>query len=159
MAMVDDHYLEADSGPDTDTLLLIVVGAHLRAEQIDRPMGYALAERIEGWQRLHVEADRLTPLVCSDLWYLNAAELLVRPTICLGRPGVNAATAYFANRLPTAFVLEQMFQVQLDLEFITMQACVWGVNAGATASGLELFEQRYLDSFLRSAHGMPTQPA
>jgi len=25
MAMVDDHYLEADSGPDTDTLLLIVV--------------------------------------------------------------------------------------------------------------------------------------
>ena len=159
MAMVDDHYLDADSGPDTDTLLLIVVGAHLRAEQIDRPLAQALAERIEGWQRQHVEADRLSPLVCSDLWYLNAAELLSRPTICLGRPGVNAATAYFANRLPTAFVLEQMYQVQLDLEFITMQACVWGVNADATASGLQVFEQRYLDSFLRSAHGMPTQPA
>ena len=157
--MIDDHYLEAEIGPDTDTLLLVVVGAHLRAELSDRPLAYMLVERIEAWQRQHVEADRLAPLVCSDLWYLNAAELLSRPTICLGRPGVNAASAFFANRLPTAFVLEETFQVQLDLEFITMQACVWGVNAAATASGVELFEDRYLDSFLRAAHGMPAQPA
>ena len=157
--MIDDHYLDAETGPDTDTLLLVVVGAHLRAELTDRPLAYMLVERIEVWQRRHVEADRLTPLVCSDMWYLNAAELLSRPTICLGRPGVNAASAFFANRLPTAFVLEETFQVQLDLEFITMQACVWGVNAAATASGVELFEDRYLDSFLRAAHGMPAQPA
>jgi len=84
---------------------------------------------------------------------------LSRPTICLGRPGLNAASAFFANRLPTAFVLQETFQVQLDLEFITMQACVWGVNAAATASGVALFEDRYLDSFLRAAHGMPAQPA
>ncbi len=157
--MIDDHYLEAETGPDTDTLLLVVVGAHLRAELTDRPLAYMLVEQIEGWQRQHVEAERLAPLVCSDMWYLNAAELLSRPTICLGRPGINAASAYFANRLPTAFVLEETFQVQLDLEFITMQACVWGVNAAATASGVELFEDRYLDSFLRAAHGMPAQPA
>ena len=157
--MIDDHYLEAEIGPDTDTLLLVVVGAHLRAELSDRPLAYMLVERIEAWQRQHVEADRLAPLVCSDLWYLNAAELLSRPTICLGRPGVNAASAFFANRLPTAFVLEETFQVQLDLEFITMQACVGGVNGAATASGMELFEDRYLDSFLRAAHGMPAQPA
>ncbi len=157
--MIDDHYLEAETGPDTDTLLLVVVGAHLRAELTDRPLAYMLVERIEAWQRRHVEADQLAPLVCSDMWYLNAAELLSRPTICLGRPGVNAASAFFANRLPTAFVLEETFQVQLDLEFITMQACVWGVNAAATASGVELFEDRYLDSFLRAAHGMPAQPA
>ncbi len=157
--MIDDHYLEAETGPDTDTLLLVVVGAHLRAELTDRPLAYMLVDQIEAWQQRHVEADRLAPLVCSDMWYLNAAELLSRPTICLGRPGVNAASAFFANRLPTAFVLEETFQVQLDLEFITMQACVWGVNAAATASGVELFEDRYLDSFLRAAHGMPAQPA
>lgn len=157
--MIDDYYLDAEISPDTDTLLLLVVGAHLRAELTDRPLAYMLVERIEAWQRQHVEADRLEPLVCSDMWYLNAAELLSRPTICLGRPGVNAASAFFANRLPTAFVLEETFQVQLDLEFITMQACVWGVNAAATASGVELFEDRYLDSFLRAAHGMPAQPA
>ena len=157
--MIDDHYLDAETGPDTDTLLLVVVGAHLRAELTDRPLAYMLVDQIEGWQRRHVEAERLTPLVCSDMWYLNAAELLSRPTICLGRPGINAASAFFANRLPTAFVLEETFQVQLDLEFITMQACVWGVNAAATASGVELFEDRYLDSFLRAAHGMPAQPA
>ena len=133
--MIDDHYLEAEIGPDTDTLLLVVVGAHLRAELTDRPLAYMLVERIEDWQRGHVEADRLTPLVCSDMWYLNAAELLSRPTICLGRPGVNAASAFFANRLPTAFVLQETFQVQLDLEFITMQACVWGIDGAATASG------------------------
>ncbi len=156
--MIDDHYLEAETGPDTDTLLLVVVGAHLRAELTDRPLAYGLVDQIESWQQRHVEAERLAPLVCSDMWYLNAAELLSRPTICLGRPGVNAASAFFANRLPTAFVLEEAFQIQLDLEFITMQACVWGVNAAATASGVELFEDRYLDSFLRSAHGMPTEP-
>ena len=113
--MIDDNYLDGEIGPDTDTLLLVVVGAHLRAELTDRPLAYMLVDRIEGWQQRHVEADPLVPLVCSDLWYLNATELLSRPTICLGRPGVNATSAYFANRLPTAFVLEETFQVQLDL--------------------------------------------
>ena len=40
--MIDDHYLEAETGPDTDTLLLVVVGAHLRAELTDRPLAYML---------------------------------------------------------------------------------------------------------------------
>ena len=46
--MIDDNYLDGEIGPDTDTLLLVVVGAHLRAELTDRPLAYMLVDRIEG---------------------------------------------------------------------------------------------------------------
>ena len=157
----DPHTESSESGPDTDTVLLIVVGAHLIAELADRPSAYQLAQQIVDWQRQHLDCDepQLSPVVCSDMWYLNSAQLMTRPTICLGRPGINAASAYFANRLPTAFVVEQSFQVQLDVEFLDMQACIWGIDAAATASAIEIFETRYLDSFLRAAHNLPAQPA
>ena len=93
-------------------------------------------------------------MLCTDLWYLNASELMLRPTISVGRPEHNAVSAYFANRLPTALVIERSLQVQLDPEFVTLQACVWGVDGPATRSGVDLFVQRYLDEFLRSAHGL-----
>ena len=160
--MSNDPYTEpTESGPDTDSMLLIVVGAHLIAELADRPRAYQLAQQIVDWQKQHLDTDEpwLSPIVCSDMWYLNSTQLMARPTICLGKPGVNAASAYFANRLPTAFVIEQSFQVQLDVEFIDMQACIWGIDAAATSSAIETFETRYLDSFLRAAHNLPAQPA
>ncbi len=140
--------------PSPERLLLIVVGAHLSAEQDDRPLGYRLRESIIRWQGDNAETTILMPVVCTDLWYLNASDLMVRPTISVGRPQLNAVSAYFANRLPTALVIEESLQVQLDPEFARLQACVWGVDASATVSGVDLFEQRYLDGFLRSAHGL-----
>ena len=134
--------------------MLIVVGAHLQAELADRPLGYRLREQIIRWHDDNPEADPLVPMVCTDLWYLNARELMVRPTISVGRPELNAVSAYFANRLPTALVIERSLQVQLDPEFVNLQACVWGVDEPATAAGVDLFEQRYLGPFLRSAHGL-----
>ena len=79
---------------------------------------------------------------------------MVRPTISVGAPELNAVSAFFANRLPTALVIDHSLQVQLDPEFVTLQACVWGVNEQATASSVDLFEKRYLDPFLRSAHDL-----
>ena len=64
--------------------LLIVVGAHLEAELADRPLGYRLRDDVLRWQHRTPEADPLLPVVCTDLWYLNAAELMVRPTIAVG---------------------------------------------------------------------------
>lgn len=160
--MSSDPYTQtSEAGPDTDTVLLIVVGAHLIAELADRPAAYQLAQQIVDWQRQHLDSNepQLSPVVCSDMWYLNSAQLMARPTICLGRPGINAASAYFANRLPTAFVVEQSFQVQLDVEFLDMQACIWGIDAASNLSALEIFNTRYLDSFLRAAHNLPAQPA
>jgi len=156
-----DPYIESESGPDTDTVLLIVVGAHLIAELSDRPCAYQLAQQIVDWQQEHLEQDepRMSPIVCSDMWYINSTQLMARPTICLGRPGVNAASAYFANRLPIAFVIEHSFQVQLDVEFLDMQVCIWGIDSASTSSALEIFRTRYFDSFLRAAHDLPAQPA
>ena len=85
-------------------LVLIVVGAHLRAEVGDRPLATRLQNKIGQWTRRH--AHRLdTPvvaIVCTDLWYLNNEELHGLPTICLGGPGVNALSAYFAQALRDA---------------------------------------------------------
>ncbi len=139
---------------DADRLLLIVVGAHLRAEQTDRPLGYRLRDSVLRWQAGHPEADPLRPVLCTDLWYLNAQDLMAQPTISVGAPELNAVSAMFANRLPTALVVDQSLQVQLDPEFVTLRACVWGVDARATASGVDIFETRYLNTFLRSAHDL-----
>lgn len=147
-----------DTDPDSlgpDRLLLIVVGAHLQAEQEHRPLGYRLRESIVRWQAGHPQVNPLKPLLCTDLWYLNAEDLMQRPTIAVGAPGLNAVSAFFANRLPTALVIDQSLQVQLDPEFVTLRACVWGVDEPATASSVDLFETRYLDAFLRSAHDLP----
>jgi hypothetical protein len=139
---------------DPRQLMMIVVGAHLEAELADRPLGYRLQNDVVRWQQQTPEADPLAPIVCTDLWYLNARDLMLRPTISVGRPEHNAVSAYFANRLPTALVIDGSLQVQLDPEFVTLQACVWGVDEPATRSGVDLFVERYLEAFLRSAHSL-----
>ncbi len=138
---------------ETDRMILIVVGAHLQAELADRPLAYRLRDAITRWVAGREQG--LTPVVCTDLWYLNASELMARPTISLGRPGLNALSPYFANRLPTVLVIDESLQVQLDPEFARLQACIWGVDEQATASGLDLFEERYLADFLENAHITP----
>ncbi|UCD76142.1 MAG: hypothetical protein JSV91_04310 [Phycisphaerales bacterium] len=139
-----------------ESLLLIVVGAHLQAEANDRPLANRLRDRIVQWQDTNGCAeDGITPYVCCDLWYLNTTDLMERPTIAIGDPEFNAATAYLANRLPTALVVDESLRVQLDPEFIELNACVWGVNPTATAGGVDLFVDRYLDGFLRSVHHLP----
>lgn len=133
-------------------MLLIVVGAHLQAERSDRPLAYRLRERILRWQDEHGSeiGAPIEPIVCTDVWYLNNDDLLRAPAIALGRPGVNAATAYLASRLPLAFVIDDTLQVQLDQEFIDRRACLWGVDAQSSVSAVDLFCERYLKDFLRA---------
>ncbi len=143
----------------SDNLLLILTGAHLKAERDDRPLAYRLRDAVVTWQNRKQAADdlpfRRDALVCSDLWYLNNQELHDLPTIAIGEPGVNAASAFFANRLPEALIIDQALRVQLDQELIDLKVCIWGVDASATASGVDLFIDRYLEEFLCAAHEMP----
>lgn len=139
---------------DPRSLLAIVVGAHLRAEAADRPLAERLRSRIEGWIAEATCDQPLRPLICCDLWYLNDAVLQAQPTIAIGHPEVNAVSALFANRLPTAYVVEAQHEVLMDAELIDLQACLWGVQSSATAAAVETFTERYLDGFLRAAHGM-----
>jgi hypothetical protein len=142
-----------DAHPGDD--LLIVVGAHPDAETTDRPLAYRLRDRIRRW-RLEQQLDPSEPRTCTDLWYVNDRAMLDQPVLSVGAPEVNAASAMLGSRVPTAFVVEDRFRIQLDPEFVDLRACIWGVDPAATAAGLDIFIDRYLDPFLRQAHDLPT---
>ena len=144
------HDPQEPTSLDSSDLLLIVVGAHLRAEVADRPLAYGLRQRICDWFDGHGGALNVdvTPAVCCDIWYLNQAELQRRPVISLGGPGVNALSAHFAQKLTPALVRDDAFVIQLDPEFVDLNVCVWGMNHELTVESLALFERRYLDAYL-----------
>jgi len=156
--MANDEALQPDGSIVPEDVILVVVGAHPEAERVHRPLAYRLREQVLRWLDAPPEdepASRRVPVVLTDLWYLNAGDLHAAPMISIGEAGLNAATAYLAHRLPTAFVIDGAFRVQLDLEFIDRRACIWGGSAASTASGVDLFAERYLDDFLRAAHDLP----
>ncbi len=139
---------------DLDRVILIVTGAHLRSEVGDRPLAYGLRERMVSWLQTRglggdLPAERV--VVCSDVWYLNQAELRTRPTISIGGPGVNALSAFLGDKLPTAFAIEDVLLVQVDLDFVDIIACCWGMNHATTVSSVEAFVERYLEDFLLAA--------
>lgn len=150
-------------GPDVEksNAVMIVVGSHLRAEERDRPLANGLKARIEHWREMHAEQldVPLTPLVCTDLWYLNHADLQRRPTICLGGPGVNALQAINANqsddeateqeeRPPEA--LEPRVTIMIDPDYTHLRVGIWGTDTDLTEKGIQLFEERYLNDYLRA---------
>ena len=136
----------------SEDLLCIVVGGHPRSEIADRPLGDWMARTIR--RRL---ADRcgnaspLTPLVMSDFWYLNDRPLLQQPSIVIGEPGVNAAAAHHAVRLPQMLVLEDALRIHLDPEYPKLRACFWGAGPQRTEQAARIFADRYLDGFLDAA--------
>lgn len=140
--------------PDTDRLLLVVVGAHLEAEHADRPLASRLREAILTRVREHsTPGGDLVPVICTDLWYLNAEALMARPTVSIGRPERNAVSAWFARRLPAALVIDQRLQIQLDPEQISPNACIWGADDRSTSSAIDIFVDRYLDQWLGNVLG------
>jgi hypothetical protein len=140
---------------DLATVIPIVVGAHIEAELTDRLVANRLRDRMIEVIAASPDADcsRLHPVVITDLWYLNNQPLRVRPTIAIGRPEVNAATAYLARKVPTALVVEDAYRIQVDPEFIDVHACLWGTSPAATATSAEVFEKRYLARWLVTAAG------
>jgi hypothetical protein len=149
--------------PASETLVLIVAGSTIAAEIRDRPLAYRLCERLRAWldanepgaatvvSAADPRPQRLEPVVCSDVWYLNTRDLAGRPAVAIGEPNSNAATALISNRLPTAFVIEGSVRVHLDPEFIDLRAALWGASAAATAAAIDVFAERYLHEFLRAA--------
>ena len=158
----DEDAQETGGGPgiDPSNLLLIVVGAHLRAEVADRPLAYRLQAAVHRWVTGHASelgADAFLPVVCSDIWYVNHPSLQRRPTISVGGPGVNALSAYFTDKLNAASVEENRYLIQLDPEFVDLRASIWGMNHELTVQALDTFQQRYLDGFLRAV-GTQVEP-
>lgn len=145
----------APAAVDRTDLLLIVVGAHLSAEKHDRSTAQSLsaevARRIAGDPDQHPEP--LAALVCTDVWYLNDPSLRDCPVVCIGAPEVNALTAYLADKLPSAFAVDDLLTVQMDVEHgdpPPLAAC-WGVDHVQTARAVEVFTEKYLAGFLAAA--------
>lgn len=147
-----DGYHPSVRDLDSRCLLPIVVGAHLDAELSDRALAYRLRGAIMEWQRGHAADRRLHPVVLTDLWYLNARELRVQPTVCIGGPEINAATAFHAARLPTALLVDDAYRIQLDPEGVETNACLWGTDPARTGEAVACFEERYLGEYLENAH-------
>lgn len=129
-------------------MLLVVTGACPRAERMDRP----LAARIKAEVELRLR-DRLAEepdvLVLSDVWYLNAKELHQIPTISVGGPGVNHLSAYWQRRLPYVLLVENVFQIQMDVKGTDHRCCIWGMDHETTVEAVETFLSRgHLDRFL-----------
>ena len=133
-----------------ERLIAVVAGAHLRAEADDRPIAYDLAAAIE--RRLEAaEGTGVRVVVCSDLWYLNDDRLRSMPTVSVGGPEVNALSAFLADKVPSAFAIDGVLVVQMDMEFRDLVACCWGVSADATRAAADAFRDRYLGLFLETA--------
>ena len=137
---------------DVDKLLLIVVGAHLRAEAADRPLGYRLQQNMIDWLHQHTATapSTLAPLLCTDVWYLNHDALQTRPTVSIGGPGVNALSAYLYQKLPVVLAIEDKLVVQMVAELVELRAAVWGTDAAHSAAAVDLFCDKYLSDFLRA---------
>lgn len=103
------------------------------------------------WQDANAAQHPCDIVVCSDLWYLNSNELRSRPTVSIGPPGVNALAAYLGDKLPSAFTIEDVLTVQMDLDFVDLIASCWGTSCSRTTSAVEAFSERYLEEFMRRA--------
>jgi hypothetical protein len=142
---------------DTDRLICIVVGVQLRAELGDRPLAY----RVEREMRSRLEAalgkapegepPRLSPVVISDVLYLNSEEMQARPAVSVGGPAMNALSALLADKLPTAVAIEDTLVIQMDLDMEDQRCAVWGMNHLDTVRAVELFISKYLDVFVAAA--------
>ncbi len=143
---------DAHPGLDPSHLVLIVVGAHLRAEQGDRPLAYKLRDQVEAWVSKHSDAlaTPIQPVVCTDIWYLNHGSLHGRPTVSIGGPGVNALSSHFAQSITGQTDDDQQVVIQIDPEFTDLRVSIWGTDHDLTAKGLDLFFKDYLESFLKA---------
>ncbi len=135
---------ERESRPE---LVLIVAGTTLRAEQMDRPLAYYLQTQIE---ERSGKPGGPQALVISDARYLHEKELQQLPTISVGGPGVNLLAQKWLDDLPSVLTVEDKYLVQMELEGVAPQACVWGMNNPLTKLAVVTFADRFLPRFLQA---------
>ena len=146
--------LHPDEIVNIDHVVPIVVGTHLRAELGDRRRGYYLGEAIVDWMEKNKIGGPPWPLVCSDMWYLNDVALRTRPTICIGQPEINAATAAISPELETVLLADDAYRIQCDQEYIDLKCCMWGIDDTHTNQCVEQFIKHVLPHFLESIYGV-----
>ncbi len=138
--------------PENETIdngILLVTGSNLRAEQIDRPLAYMLANCMLNMVEKAGGNTKVT--VISDLWYLNSEPLKELPTISIGSPNINAVTAFFSRRLENVLVIDNQLSIQMDLSFQDLRAAIWGIDLKHTQESIFLFKEKgYLEKFVNA---------
>jgi len=141
---------------DPQRLIWIVTGVQLRAELGDRPLAYRVEREVR--ERLATllgkaaegAPPQLSPVVVSDVYYLNHDDAQTAPTISIGGPGVNAVSAALYDKLPTPLAIENTLVVQMDLEMNDLRCAVWGMNHLDTVRAVDaLIAKGYLDTFVK----------
>ncbi len=149
--------LHPDELVNVDNVMPIVVGAHLRAELGDRRRGYYLGEAIVAWMEKNQMAGPPWPLVCTDMCYLTHVELRPRPTICIGQPELNAATAALSPNLDTVLLADDAYRIQCDQEYVDLKCCMWGIDDAHTNQCVEQFIKNILPHFLGAIYGVSVE--
>ncbi|MDR3639243.1 MAG: hypothetical protein P4L84_35910 [Isosphaeraceae bacterium] len=128
--------------------LLVVVGSTLRAEELDRPLGYFLRQRIE--QAWDAGGDRgpLRVLVVADFRWLHEDELHSQPTVSVGGPGVNALAQQWLEEVPLSLAVEDQYYIQMDPDLEEPRASIWGMDNATTQIAVAVFIERFLPRFL-----------
>ena len=91
-------------------LLLIVVGSTLRAEEVDRPLGYFLKQRVEQYLADHereLGSGSIRVRVIADFRWIHDELLHGLPTISVGGPGVNELAHRWLEEVPVSLAVEQ----------------------------------------------------
>jgi hypothetical protein len=134
-------------------LLLIVTGSTLRAEEMDRPLGYYLKQRIEqslseavaiGKENLE---DYLVRLV-TDFRWIHDEPLHHLPTISLGGPGVNALAHRWLEEVPISLAYSERYFIQMDPDLTEPRVSIWGMDNATTQIAVSVFVDRFLPRFL-----------
>ncbi len=131
---------------DTDETVVLVTGSSLTAEERDRPLAYLLKAEIDRRGAGHAYR---RAVVVADIWYLENRMFHLNPTVTIGGPGANGVAQEFSEVLPTVYNGEDRVFVQADFDGDLKRAALWGADAAATASAVEVFTTRgMLDDLL-----------
>ena len=133
--------------------LLIVTGSTLRAEELDRPLGYYLQQQVE--QLAHRLDLAIKPLVVADIRWLNDDNFQILPTISVGGPGVNHLAHSWFEEIPFSLAVDEQYCIQMDPDLAEPRASIWGMDNASTQIAVSVFVNRFLPRFLEQAAHAP----
>lgn len=135
---------------DVNQTILIVVGADLKPEEVDRPLAYKLKAAFES-SKFYGDHPFRKCLVISDSLYQSDKIIRVCPTVAVGGPGVNSVAAEFVEKLPVYLSRDNRYFIQLDKEFSELKVSIWGMDRKSTEEAIDMFVANgILDDFLKA---------
>jgi hypothetical protein len=133
--------------------LLIVTGSTLRAEEMDRPLGYYLKQRIEdslsqATANGQSGLDDYLVRIVADFRWIHDEPLQSLPTISLGGPGVNALSHRWLEEVPISLAFSERYFIQMDPDLAEPRVSIWGMDNTSTQIAVSVFVDRFLPRFL-----------